>query len=130
MINGLSDRMFAEEQVQKRGIRIASNNKRSNQFKNPTVQMLIENLGMSEKAAQLVVGYAAIVLRTVVQQNREPERDVKRLGTALEKLLRTDFAYQSGIASRLAKTTGLTKDEAALSLAVAVKSLNENYIMN
>ena len=130
MINGLSDSMFAKEQVQTTGIRIAAKNKKDDYFTNPTVQMLTENLGMAANVAQMVVGYAAIVLRTIIQHNQEPERDAKQLGTALENLLRTDFAYRSGIAVRLAQTTGLTKDEAALSLEMAVKSLNENYIMN
>jgi hypothetical protein len=130
MLIGLTESFVVGERDQNTGIRIAAKNKKDNYLANPTVKMLVDNLGMPAQVAQMVVGYAAIVLRTIIHQNQEPERDVKQLGIALENLLKTDYPYRSGIALRLSRATGLTVDEAALGLEKAVMSLNKNFIQN
>ncbi len=130
MMNEVSKTLLEVELIQNPSPRLRPGKKQLNQIANPMINKLADSLGMSAQSAKMVVGYVVIVLQTVVEQNCESERDVFQLGRALENLLKTDFAYRSGMADRLSRATGLTEDEAAFSLERAMTLINDQYIFN
>ncbi|KAA3659330.1 MAG: hypothetical protein DWQ04_22605 [Chloroflexi bacterium] len=130
MINGVSSTLLDEGATQNSRQTFRPGRKKKKQITNPTVKALIENFGFPSQEAQIVVGYAAILMKTVIQQNSESGREITKLGKALENLLKTDFTYRSGVAHRLSRATGLTVDEAAFGLEKAVTLLNEQWNIN
>lgn len=130
MMNEASRPVLAMNQPKNPGSNLWKNKKEPNSIFSPMVSTLAESLGISSQRAKIVVGYAAIILQTASQQNQVPNRDVNQIGKVLENLLKSDFAYRTGMANRLAQATGLTVDEAAFGLERAMMMLNEHCLFN
>jgi len=130
VINEMSNTVLEGELKQNPRSTLRRSKKKLNHIVNPIVNTLADSLGISPRRAQMVVGYAVIILQTVVQQNHVPSREVSQIGTVLEDLFKADYAYRTGMAHRLSRATGLTVDEAAFGLEKAMILLNEQCLFN
>lgn len=91
----------------------------------PIANMLAKKLGISPQIAQMVVSFAMAALLSKGKQKGLPgSSGATQQGFDLDDLLDGDFAYESGMASRLSQESGMSEDEAAYSLQEAMMMLS------
>ena len=91
----------------------------------PIAKMLADKLGVSPQIAQMIVQFAMAALLSKRNERGTASGTASgQQGFDLDDLLEGDFAYSSGMASRLSKESGLSEDEAAYSLQEAMMMLS------
>ncbi len=97
----------------------------------PIANMLAEKLGVSPQIAQMVVGFAmAALLSKGKDRGVSGSAGAAQRGIDFDDLLDGDFAYDSGMASRLSQESGMSEDEAAAGLQEAIRMLSEHPAFN
>jgi len=91
----------------------------------PIANMLAKKLNISPQIAQMVVSFAlAALLSKGKDRGATGSAGAAQQGFDLDDLLDGDFAYESGMASRLSQESGMSEDEAAYSLQEAMMMLS------
>jgi hypothetical protein len=91
----------------------------------PIAKMLADKLGVSPQIAQMIVQFAmAALLSKRNERGTASGAASAQQGFDLDDLLEGDFAYSSGMASRLSQESGMSEDEAAYNLQEAMMMLS------
>ena len=96
----------------------------ANPFVAPIANALAEKLGISPAIAHTIINFALAALLARGKRQSGQMAPGQQQTFDLDDLLEGDFAWDSGMAQRIAVETGLTEDDAAYSLQEAMMMLS------